>query len=152
MCRTICYDLCVGRTDQRSIKRTRNAVYQIAYHAVWIPKYRRKVLVGDVVDRLRGVVHEVAQEKGVEVLALEVQPDHVPLCFSAPPRGAPSLALHLFTGITARVLVTECPRLRPGLRRGQLGAPSFYGGTAGYVSSHTLKKDIARAGHSSARR
>ncbi|MBI2554173.1 MAG: transposase, partial [Candidatus Rokubacteria bacterium] len=39
------------------LKRTRNAVYQTAYHAVWIPKYRKKVLVGGVAERLRGILH-----------------------------------------------------------------------------------------------
>lgn len=58
------------------VKSTRNAVYQTAYHAVWIPKYRKKILAGDVADRLRGVLHEIAQAKGFEVLTLEIQPDH----------------------------------------------------------------------------
>ena len=57
-----------------AIKRTRNALYQTAYHAVWIPKYHRRVLVGEIVDRLRGVLHAVCQAKGFEVLALEIQP------------------------------------------------------------------------------
>ena len=54
-----------------AIKRTRNAVYQTADHAVWTPKYRRRVLVGEIVDRLRGVLHEVCQAIGFEALALE---------------------------------------------------------------------------------
>ena len=49
-----------------AIKRTRNAVYQTAYHAVWTPKYRRRVLVGEIVDRLRGVLREVCPAKGFE--------------------------------------------------------------------------------------
>src|SRR5437660_481103 len=35
--------------------KARNAAYQTAYHAVWIPKYRTRVLSGAVADRLRGL-------------------------------------------------------------------------------------------------
>ena len=94
-----------------AIKRTLNAVDQTADHAVWTPKYRRRVLVGDIVDRLRGVLHEICQAKGFEVLALEIQPDHVHLFFSAPPAIAPSLAIQWFKGISARTLFAEFPAL-----------------------------------------
>ena len=134
------------------LKRTRNAVYQTAYHAVWIPKYRKAVLVGAVADRLRGVIHEICQQKGFEVLALEIQADHVHLFFSAPPAVAPSLAIQWFKGISARTLFAECPALRAKLRRGHLWAPSFYIGTAGQVSANTIKRYIERTEHVRTRR
>lgn len=134
------------------VKSTRNAVYQTAYHAVWIPKYRKKVLVKDVADRLRGVLHEIAQKKGFEILALEIQPDHVHLFYSAPPAIAPSLAIQWFKGISARTLFCEFPHLVKTLRKGHLWAPSFYVGTAGKVSAATIKRYIERTEHISARR
>lgn len=134
------------------VKSTRNAVYQTAYHAVWIPKYRKKVLVKDVADRLRGVLHEIAQAKGFEILTLEIQPDHVHLFYSAPPAIAPSLAVQWFKGISARTLFCEFPHLSKILRKGHLWAPSFYVGTAGQVSAATIKRYIERTEHISARK
>lgn len=134
------------------IKRTRNAVYQTAYHAVWITKYRRAVLVGPVAERLRGVLHEICQAKGFEVLALEIQADHVHLFFSSPPAVAPSLAVQWFKGISARTLFAEFPALRTKLRQGHLWAPSFYLGTAGQVSAETIKRYIEHTEHVRARR
>ncbi len=134
------------------LKTTRNAVYQTAYHAVWVPKYRRPVLTDAVADRLRGLLSEVAQAKGFEILGLEIQPDHVHLFFSAPPAIAPSLAIQWFKGISARSLFAEFPRLRRVLRRGHLWAPSFYVGTAGQVSADTIRRYIERAAHIRARR
>ena len=55
------------------LKTTRNAAYQTAYHAVSIPKYRQRVLPEAVADRLRGLPSDVAQAKGFEILALEIQ-------------------------------------------------------------------------------
>ena len=134
------------------IKSSRNAVYQTAYHAVWIPKYRRNVLAGAVAERLRGLLHEVAQAKGFEILALEIQPDHVHLFFSAPPAIAPALAVQWFKGISARTLFTEFQALKKTHRGGHLWAPSYYIGTAGQVSAKTIRRYIERAGHVSSRR
>ena len=119
---------------------------------MWIPKYRKRVLSAAVADRLRGLLSDVAQAKGVEILALEIQPDHVHLVFSAPPAMAPSLAIQWFKGITARSPFAEFPPLRRVLRRGHLWAPSFSVGTAGRVSAVTIRRSIARAEHVRSRR
>src|SRR5256712_13442509 len=116
------------------LKTTRNAAYQTAAHAV----YRKRVLSGAVADRLRGLLSDVAHAKGVEILALEIQPDHVHLFVSAPPAIAPSLAIQWFKGITARSLFAGFPPLRRALPRGHLWAPSCSVGTAGRASGATI--------------
>ena len=117
------------------LKTTRHAIYQTAYHAVWIPKYRKRVLTDALADRLRGLLSEVAQAKGFEILAV-----------------APSLAIQWFKGISARGHFAEFPHLRRVLRRGHLCAPSFYVGTAGQVSAATIRRYIERAEHIRPRR
>jgi len=134
------------------LKTTRNAVGQSADHAVWIPKYRTRVLSAAVADRLRGLLSEGAHAKGFEILALEIQPDHVHRFCSAPPAIAPSLAIQWFKGITARSLFAGFPALRRVLRRGHLRAPSFSVGTAGQVSAETIRRSIALAEHVRSRR
>src|SRR5260370_29781763 len=122
------------------LKRTRNVTGQPVSPAVWIPKYRKRVLWEAVADRLRGLLSNVAQAKAFEILALEIQPDHVHPFFSAPPVIARSLAIQRFKGISARSLFAEFPALRRALRRGHLWAPSFYVGTAGQVSAETIRR------------
>jgi len=117
------------------VETTRQAVYQTAYHAVWIPKCRKCVLIDAVADRLRGVISEVAH-----------------LFFSAPPAIAPSQAIQGFKGITARGLFAGFPPLRRALRRGHLWAPSFYLGTAGNVPAETIRRHIERTEHIRTRR
>ena len=133
------------------LKTARNAADQTAYRAVWIPRYRKRVLSDAVADRLRGLLSEGAHAKGFEILALEIQPEHVHFC-SARPAIAPSLAIQWFKGITARSLFAEFPSLRRALRRGHLGAPWFSVGTAGQVSPETIRRSIARAEHVRSRR
>ena len=73
------------------MKTTRHATYNLNYHIVWIPKYRQSVLVGDVATRVRDILHEIADEQGLEIIDLTVQPDHIHLFVSSPPKHAPSL-------------------------------------------------------------
>jgi putative transposase len=52
-------------------------VYSLKYHMVWCPKYRLRVLVGQVEKRLRVLLYQKAKELNAEMIALEVMPDHV---------------------------------------------------------------------------
>jgi putative transposase len=54
--------------NQHAFKSNKNLVYSCKYHVVWTPKYRRKVLVRGVDERLKEIVHEVADELQCEVL------------------------------------------------------------------------------------
>ena len=51
----------------------------------WCPKYRRKVLVGDVEQRLEHILYATAQQYGVLIETMEVRPDHVHLFVSSDP-------------------------------------------------------------------
>ncbi|NLH06592.1 MAG: IS200/IS605 family transposase, partial [Chloroflexi bacterium] len=66
-------------------KQTRHATYNINYHLVWCPKYRRPVLEGAVGARLTELLPDYVRELGGEVLDLVVMPDHVHLFASFPP-------------------------------------------------------------------
>jgi putative transposase len=59
--------------------------YDIKYHFVWVPKYRKRVLHGGVACRLRELVREVCKANDIEILSGHVSRDHVHLFVSAPP-------------------------------------------------------------------
>jgi len=134
------------------LKTTRNVADQTAYYAVRMPKYRKRVLSDAAADRLRGLLREMAHANGVEILALEVQPDHVHRVFSPPPAIAPSLTIQWFKERSARSLFAELPSLRRVPCPGHLWEPSFSGGTAGQVSAPTIRRSIERAAHVRTRR
>jgi putative transposase len=131
-----------------TLKHTRGCVYQTAYHLVWRPVYRRSILAEPVKTTLENLFRAIAHEHGMEILAVDVQPDHIHLFVSFPPALSISDAVKLLKGISARQLRLMFPDLRKKTRSDRLWAPSFYVGTAGHVSAETIRKYIAsQEGH-----
>jgi len=121
-------------------KRTRHATYNINYHFVFCPKYRRSVLVGPVGDRLVELIRQIVPNLNGEVLELVVRPDHVHLFVSFPPTIAPYQIMHQIKGETSHALREQFPYLKSRLP--SLWTRSYYCGTAGTVSSETIRKYI----------
>ena len=121
------------------MKTTRHATYDLNYHIVWIPKYRQSVLVGDVATRVRDILHEIADEKGLEIINLTVQSDHIHLFVSSPPKHAPSLLANWFKGISSRKYNHRHANHDDEKIKWARG---YYAGTAGNVSSETVEKYI----------
>jgi putative transposase len=119
---------------------TTHAVYNINYHFVFCPKYRRPVLVGQVGDRLVALIPLIATSLGGEVIELVVRPDHVHLFASFPPTIAPYQIMHRIKGATSHALREEFPFLKSRLP--SLWTRSYYVGTAGAVSSEIIRKYI----------
>jgi putative transposase len=121
-----------------------HSAYVINYHLVWIPRYRKRVLVGPVEARLKELLAEIAMQYGFEIMAVEVMPDHVHLFVSAPPKFDPAEIVRLFKGITSRKLKKEFESLRRQYwgEHATLWAEGYYVGTAGHVSAETIKRYI----------
>lgn len=124
------------------LRHTTGCVYQTAHHLVWRPVYRRDVLQEPVKGTLESLLHTIAYQHGMEVLAVDVQPDHVHLLVSFPPAMSIADAVKLLKGISARKLRLIFPQLRKRTRSDRLWAPSYYAGTAGQVSAETIRKSI----------
>ena len=60
-------------------KSNNNIVYSCKYHVVFCPKYRRKVLNNGVDERLNELINNICQELHVDLIEMEVMPDHVHL-------------------------------------------------------------------------
>lgn len=120
-------------------KHSRNKVFLINYHLIWCPKRRKKVLVGDIKIRLEQIINEVAKEKNIEILALEIMPDHLHLFVSSHPNILIHNLIKAFKGRSSNLLRKEYPEL---LKLPSLWTHSYFVSTAGNVSSDTIQKYI----------
>jgi len=120
-------------------QHSRTKMFLINYHLVWCPKRRKPVLVGEVKTRLEQIIREVAEERGMRILALVVNPDHVHLFVSTDPTIPAHKIIRAFKGRSSRLLRQEFPEL---LKLPSLWTRSYFVSTAGKVSSKTIQEYI----------
>ena len=125
-------------------RKNSHTVSLVNYHLVWIPKRRKRVLVGDVQKRLRQIIWEVCQEKDWVVIALEIMSDHVHLLVNVPPNVAAHEVVKSIKGRSSRYLRQEFPHL---LKLPSLWTHSYFVSTTGNVSSETIRKYIEEQRH-----
>ena len=101
--------------DTVKYKSNKNIVYSCKYHIVWCPKYRRKVLVGDVEKRLKEIIREVANEVNVEIIEMETDKDHIHILCEVDPQFGVNRFIKLAKGRSAKILREEFPHLKTKL-------------------------------------
>jgi putative transposase len=124
----------------RQVRRFSGGVYDLGLHVVWCPKYRRPVLGGQVGQRLDELIRQKADERGWEIIALDVMPDHVHLFVKHDPKASASYVANQFKGFTSRVLRHEFPHLRSKLPT--LWSSSYFAASAGAVGADAVRRYI----------
>lgn len=72
------------------IRSTKHAVYDLKYHLVWVPKYRKHVFDNEIREGVKEIFQRIAEEYEFNIDTMEVMEDHVHVFIEAPPRYAPS--------------------------------------------------------------
>lgn len=121
-------------------KSNLNVVYSCKYHVVWCPKYRRKVLKDGIDQRLKELIHEVAAEIQVDIIEMEIMPDHVHLLMEVDPQFGIHRAVKAIKGKTSRVLRSEYASLRSRLPT--LWTHSYFVSTVGGAPLSAIKQYI----------
>lgn len=121
-------------------RRNAGSVFSLKYHLVWCPKYRRKVLTGEVASDLLALLYQKAAELDVKIESVEIMPDHVHLFIESDPTEAPQRLANQFKGYTSHWLREKYPHLRSRLP--SLWSRSYYIGSVGQVSEETVRRYI----------
>ena len=77
-------------------------IYSCKYHVVFCPKYRRPVLVDGVDDRLKELIKETCAQLNVEIIEMEIRPDHVHLLMEVDPQYGIHKAVKRIKGSSSR--------------------------------------------------
>jgi putative transposase len=121
--------------------KTHNTIaYNCHYHVVFCPKYRRKVLVNGVDERLKTILMETIEKWGQELVELEVMPDHVHLLVGCDPQFGIHRLVKYLKGTSSRYLRQEFPQLKRRLP--SLWTNSYFAATTGGVTLETLKRYV----------
>ena len=77
------------------------------YHVVFVPKYRRKVLFGEIRSALGPIFHELARQKESRILEGHLMPDHVHMCIAVPPKYALASVIGFLKGKSAIAIARQ---------------------------------------------
>lgn len=125
------------------IRRTSHAVYDTKYHLVWTPKYRKWILRGDIRERVKEMIKEIAGNHEFEIDTMEVADDHVHIFLSFPPRYSISKVVGMLKSISASVVFREHPEVKRELWGGEFWEDGYFARTVGdEVTAETIRKYI----------
>ena len=115
-------------------------VYKNQYHIIFCPKYRRKVLINGIDERLKEILYDIAEEIDVEIKALEVMPDHVHMFIEFDSRINLHNVVKRLKGRSSHILREEYPSLKKKLP--SLWTRSYFSCTIGHISEETIKQYV----------
>jgi len=78
-----------------------NSKWDCTYHVVFVPKYRRKAMFGEIRKYLGPVFHELARQKECRIVEGHLMPDHVHMCIEIPPKYAVASVIGFLKGKSA---------------------------------------------------
>jgi len=121
-------------------KSNHNVTYSCKYHVVWCPKYRRKVLTGEIETRLKELIMQTAKEIRADIIELEIMPDHVHLLIEVDPQYGINKAVRHIKGVSSHALRSEFPSLKSRLPT--LWTNAYFVSTVGGAPLEAIKQYI----------
>jgi putative transposase len=129
-----------------SYRKTAHSVYDLKYHLVWITKYRKPILKGEIGKRLRELVRETCKQQDVQILSGAIQPDHVHLLVSVPPQLSVSELMQRIKGRSSRKMMQEFGELSRQFWGRHLWARGYFAASSGNVTDEVIKQYIESQG------
>ena len=130
------------------IKSTRHAVYDLKYHLVWVPKYRKNIFDDEIKESVKEVFQKIAEEYEFKIDTMEVMEDHVHVFIEAPPRYSPSHIVQIIKSISAREIFKKYPKLRKQLWAHELWNDGYFVRSVGdKVTADIIRKYIEYQTH-----
>jgi putative transposase len=120
-----------------------SAAYNINYHVVFCPKYRKPVLIEKIKATLDTIFRSICATEEWQIIEMKIMPDHVHLFISSRPKSSPMEIVKKLKGISARLIFRKYPEFKQKrFWGGHLWSEGYYIGTAGVVTSEAIEKYI----------
>ena len=121
-------------------RKSSHTIYDIKYHIVWITKYRKPVLRGEVAERARDLIREICKTKDVEIIKGHVSKDHVHIFVTVPPHISVSQLVQSLKGKTSRKLMMEYKSLNRNFWGRHIWARGYFVASSGNVTDEVIIK------------
>ena len=117
--------------------------YSLKIHLVFVTKYRKQVLQGDVAHRLRTLIREICLANDIQIIKGHVSKDHVHLLLSYPPRLSVSKIAQYIKGKSSRKMLQEYSDLRRKFWGQHLWARGYFAVSTGNITDKVIEEYIA---------
>ena len=121
-----------------------HTVHDVKYHFVWVTKYRYKMLRGELAKRLRELIRQGCEARGITIITGSVGHDHVHLLLSCPTDLAPGKIAQYLKGRSSRLLQDSFPDLKKRYWGQHLWARGYFCATVGSVTDEMVREYISR--------
>ena len=126
----------------RKYKVGAHTKYDLKVHLIWIPKYRKRVLMGMVAIRARDILRQIAMEHEIEIISGKIAVDHVHMFVSYRPTQSISKIVQYLKGKSSRVLLSEFPHLKKQFWGRHLWARGYMAITSGMITDEMIQEYI----------
>ena len=116
--------------------------FDIKYHFVWVTKYRYKIFDNGIGQRLKILLIQTCQSRGITIISGHVARDHVHILVSCPPSLSPAKIAQYLKGRSSKILQDEYPQLRKRYWGQHLWARGYFCATAGTITDEMIKNYI----------
>ena len=123
-------------------RKTSHSLYDIKFHIVWITKYRKHVMSGEVARRTRELLREICKSNDVEILKGHVSVDHIHMFVSVPPHLSVSKLVQLLKGKSSRKLLSEFKSLSRQFWGRHLWGRGYFVASSGNVTDEVIMEYI----------
>jgi len=126
---------------KREYRKSPHVVYDIKYHFVFCPKYRYRVLKGELKRRVQLRICEICEELDILMVEGEICEDHIHMCLSVPPKYSASYVMKKIKGKTAEMVFREFPEIKKRYWGQHFWSRGYFVSTVG-IDEETIKKYI----------
>jgi putative transposase len=120
------------------------------YHVVFVPKYRRKVMFGEIRKFLGPIFHELARQKESRIIEGHLMPDHVHMCIEIPPKHSVASVIGFIKGKSAIAIARQFGGKQRNFTGEHFWARGYAVSTVGFeleaVKRYIREQDIADKG------
>ena len=116
--------------------------HRLRFHLVWIPKYRKRVLIGKIASRLRGLFYHACEVNHWWIQEMNIQPDHVPMLIQIHVRESVAQVVQRLKGGTSKVIREEFPGLEEFLWGDSFWADGYFAESVGQMEEEVIRRYI----------
>ena len=123
-------------------RKTSHSIYDLKVHLVWITKYRKPVLTGELAKRVRELIRQICTEMDVEIIRGHVSRDHVHLLVSVPPHVSVSNLVKKVKGKSSWKIMNEFKTIQRKFWGRHFWGRGYFAASSGNVTDEVIVQYI----------